>query len=149
RGGCLIFCGPDDRPAVRFTPGERRLAPAIPDAIVEALADAPRLLRDALRVRAPRRPWDRVEVTITPGARTGGEALSLGSGCIRLSIGEGTPAADAAAIARHEALHLLRAAAARGGEKWCDPELAFADWIVRGIEGGPTSAAPRLRAPSG
>ena len=138
----------DDRPSVRFIPGERRLAPAIPDAIVEALADAPRLLRDALRVRAPRRPWDRVEVTITPGARTGGEALSLGSGCIRLSIGEETPAADAAAIARHEALHLLLAAALRGGEKWCDPELAFADWIVRGIEGGPASVAPRLRAPA-
>jgi hypothetical protein len=139
----------DDRPSVRLVPGERRLAPDIPDAIVEALADAPRLLRDALRVRAPRRPWDRVEVTITPGARTGGEALSLGSGCIRLSIGEQTPAADAAAIARHEALHLLLALALRGGEKWCDPELAFADWIVRGIEGGPASSAPRLRPPAG
>jgi len=139
----------DDRPSVRLIPGERRLAPAIPEAIVEALADAPRLLRDAIRVRAPRRPWERVEVTITPGARTGGEALSLGSGCIRLSIGEETPAADAAAIARHEALHLLLAAALRGGEKWCDPELAFADWIVRGIEGGPASGAPRLCAPAG
>ena len=139
----------DDRPSVRLIPGERRLAPAIPEAIVEALADAPRLLRDAIRVRAPRRPWERVEVTITPGARTGGEALSLGSGCIRLSIGEETLAADAAAIARHEALHLLLAAALRGGEKWCDPELAFADWIVRGIEGGPASGALRLCAPAG
>ena len=139
----------DDRPSVRLVSGERRLAAGIPDAIVEALADAPRLLREALRVCAPRRPWDRVEVTVTPGARTGGEALSLGSGCIRLSIGEETPAADAAAIARHEALHLLLAAALRGGEKWCDPELAFADWIVRGIEGGLASGAPPLRAPSG
>jgi len=139
----------DDRPSVRLVSGERRLAAGIPDAIVEALADAPRLLREALRVCAPRRPWDRVEVTVTPGARTGGEALSLGSGCIRLSIGEETPPADAAAIARHEALHLLLAAVLRGGEKWCDPELAFADWIVRGIEGGPASGAPRLRAPAG
>jgi len=31
----------DDRPSVRLIPGERRLAPAIPEAIVEALADAP------------------------------------------------------------------------------------------------------------
>jgi hypothetical protein len=139
----------DDRPSVRLVSGERRLAPGIPDAVVEALADAPRLLRDALGVRSPRRPWDRVEVTLTPGARTGGEALSLGAGCIRLSIGEETPAADAAAIARHEALHLLLAASLRGGEKWCDPEIAFADWIVRGIEGGPASGELRLRAPAG
>jgi len=69
----------DDRPSVRLVSGERRLAAGIPDAIVEALADAPRLLREALRVCAPRRPWDRVEVTVTPGARTGGEALSLGA----------------------------------------------------------------------
>jgi hypothetical protein len=139
----------DDRPSMRLVSGERRIAPGIPDAVVDALADAPRLLREALGVCAPRRPWERVEVAVTPGARTGGEALSLGSGSIRLSIGEQTPATDAAAIARHEALHLLLAAALRGGEKWCDPEIAFTDWIVRGIEARPAAGAPRLRAPVG
>src|SRR5205823_9853387 len=34
-----------------------------------------------------------------------------------------------------------------GGERWNDPELAFADWIVRGIEGGLDSRLPRFHAP--
>jgi hypothetical protein len=137
----------DDRPSVRPLAGERRLAADVPEAVLGALEEAPALLSAALQLRAPRRPWERVEVTVCSGARTEGEAVSLGSGCIRLSVGEEATAADVAAIARHEALHLLLAATLRGGEKWCDPELAFADWIVRGIEARAASAVPRLRAP--
>src|SRR5207237_6500803 len=59
--------------------------------------------------------------------------------------GRETSAEDARRIARHEALHLLLAAALEGGERWTDPEIAFADWIVRGIESG--MSTPRFPAP--
>jgi hypothetical protein len=137
----------DDRPFVRLVPGNRRLDRAVPPAVVEALSDAHAVLAEALRVRAPARPWERVEVSIVAGSRTEGEALSLGSGCIRLCVGEEAGPEDAAAIARHEAVHLLLASTLRGAEKWCDPELAFSDWIVRGIEGRFAPAIPRFRAP--
>src|SRR5437764_150206 len=73
--------------------------------------------------------------------------MSLGAGCIRLSLGEGTSAGEAAGIARHEALHLLLATSRRGGERWIDPELAFADWIVRGIEGFADPRVPGFQTP--
>src|SRR5436305_6445182 len=149
RCGGFLVVWLDDRPSVRPVAGDRRLAPGVPDAVLDALTEAPALLSAALQLRTSQRPWDRVEVAVVPGARTEGEAVSFGSGCIRLSIGEEASPADAKAIARHEALHLLLAAALRGGEKWCDPELAFADWIVRGIQGGPASGALRLCAPAG
>ncbi|HYY53378.1 MAG TPA: hypothetical protein VE755_10925 [Myxococcales bacterium] len=147
RCGGFLVVWLDDRPSLRPVAGDRHLAAGVPDAVLGGLAEAPALLSDALHLRAPRRPWDRVEVAVVPGARTEGEAVSLGAGCIRLSIGEESSPADAAAIARHEALHLLLAATLRGAEKWCDPELAFADWIVRGIEARSLPGIPRLRAP--
>src|SRR3982750_1393545 len=131
RCGGFLVVWLDDRPSIRPLAGDRRLAAEGPDAVLAALAEAPALLSAALQLRPLGRPWERVEVTVSAGARTEGEAVSLGSGCIRLSIGEDAAPSDAAAIARHEALHLLLAATLRGGEKWCDPELAFADWIVR------------------
>jgi hypothetical protein len=147
RSGGFIVVWLDDRPSVRLMPGERLLDPGAPDAVVAALADAPRLLSEALGVRAPGRPWDRLELTLRPGSLVEGEALSLGSGCIRISVGEDAPAASAAGIARHEALHLLLAGAMRGGQRWCDPELAFPDWIVRGMEGRSAPSLPRFRPP--
>src|SRR5205085_697242 len=60
---------------------------------------------------------------------------------------EGARAEEATRIARHEALHLLLSASLRGGERWNDPELAFADWIVRGIESGREPQVPRFHAP--
>ena len=137
----------DDRPSLRLIPGDRLLAPDVPAAVIAALEDAPQLLFQTVGASAPRRPWDRVEISLHPGARVEGEALPLGSGCIRLAIGEDTPASAAAGIARHEALHLLLASALRGGEKWCDPDLAFPDWIVRGIEGRLSPSLPRFRSP--
>ncbi len=137
----------DGRPSLRVVPGARLLSPAIPDAVLAAVEEAPRLVADALGLNAARRPWDRLEVSVCPGSRTEGEALPLASGCIRLSLGEETTAGDAARIARHEALHLLLASTLRGGERWCDPDLAFTDWIVRGIEARSAPEVPRLRAP--
>ena len=147
RCGGFLVVWLDDRPSVRPVAGDRRLAPGVPDAVLDALTEAPALLSAALQLRTPQRPWDRVEVAVVPGPRTEGEAVSFGSGCIRLSIGEEASPADAKAIARHEALHLLLAATLRGGEKWCDPELAFADWIVRGIEARAVPGVPRFRTP--
>src|SRR3954469_14451549 len=137
----------DGRPTVRLVPGDRRPHPRPAHAGVDALWAAPALLAASLGLRAPQRPWDRVEVSIGSGNRTEGEALSVGSGCIRLALGEETTPADAAALAQHEALHLLLASTLRGGEKWCDPELAFTDWIVRGIEARSAPSIPRFRAP--
>ena len=137
----------DGQPTVRFTPGERRLSLAVVDAVLAALADAPCLLRRALRVRQPQLPWERVEISLASGGRVGGEACAFGSGRIRLTLGEDASAEDAAGIARHEAVHLLLAAALRGGEAWCQPDLGFADWIVRGIEAWPGEGIPRFPAP--
>jgi hypothetical protein len=134
-------------PAVRFLPGERRLSQAMTTAVLQGLSDAPGLLAEALSVHAPPRPYDVVEVTLAPGELTQGEASSVGTGCIRLSLGEEAPVERAASIARHEALHLLLASSLRGGERWNDPELAFADWIVRGIESGRDPWLPRFHAP--
>jgi len=136
-----------DRPLLRLLPGERRLASGMPDAVLQGLSDAPALLASALSLLPPPRPYDRVEVALHPGEHTRGEAMSLGAGCIRLSLGEGTSAGEAAGIARHEALHLLLATSLRGGERWIDPELAFADWIVRGIEGFADPRVPRFQTP--
>jgi hypothetical protein len=147
RCGGFLVVWLDDRPSVRLIPGERLLAPGVPAAVVAALDEAPRLVADAVGACAPRRPWDRVEISLRPGAHVEGEALPVGSGCIRVAIGEETSADGAARIAQHEALHLLLAAALRGGEKWCDPELAFPDWIVRGMEGRLGPAIPRFRPP--
>jgi hypothetical protein len=123
--------------------------PAVPEALQRAvlagLDDAPGLLARALHVAAPRRPYQRVEIALRPGDGTQGEALALGAGSIRLTIGSGASALEARGIARHEALHLLLVAALEGGEKWNDPEIAFGDWIVRGIESG--LDGPRFHAP--
>ncbi|MCA1827839.1 MAG: hypothetical protein ABR567_01960 [Myxococcales bacterium] len=120
---------------------------AIPEglrrAVLAGLEDAPGLLARALHVAPPRRPYQRVEIGLQAGDAAQGEALALGAGSIRLTIG--SSAAEARSIACHEALHLLLASALRGGEKWNDPELAFGDWIVRGIESG--LDAPRFHAP--
>lgn len=147
RCGGFFIVWLDDRPSVRLVPGDRLLAPDVPGAVSAALEEAPQLLFQTVGASAPRRPWDRVEISVRPGARVEGEALPLGSGCIRLAIGEETSASAAAGIARHEALHLLLASALRGGEKWCDPDLAFPDWIVRGIEGRLSPSVPRFRSP--
>ena len=136
-----------DRPLLRLLPGERRLASGMPDAVLQGLSDAPALLASALSLLPPPRPYDRVEVALHSGEHTRGEAMSVGAGCIRLSLGEGTSAGEAAGIARHEALHLLLATSLRGGERWIDPELAFADWIVRGIEGFADPRVPRFQTP--
>src|SRR5438270_4218108 len=136
-----------ERPLLRLLPGDRHLAPGMPDAVLQGLSDAPALLASALSLLPPPRPYDRVEVALHPGEHTRGEAMSLGAGCIRLSLGEGTSAGEAAGIARHEALHLLLATSLRGGERWIDPELAFADWIVRAIEGFADPRVPRFQAP--
>src|SRR5437870_84373 len=126
---------------------EQAVPEALRHAVLEGLDDAPGLLAEALHVAPPRRPYQRVEIALHPGDGTQGEALVLGAGAIRLTIGAGTSDAEARRIARHEALHLLLASALRGGEKWNDPELAFADWIVRGIESGRDSRLPRFHAP--
>jgi len=136
-----------DRPSLRLLPGERRLASGMPDAVLQGLSDAPALLASALSLLPPPRPYDRVEVALHSGEHTRGEAMSIGAGCIRLSLGEGTSAGEAAGIARHEALHLLLATSLRGGERWIDPELAFADWIVRAIEGFADPRVPRFQVP--
>jgi hypothetical protein len=137
----------DGAPSVRIVPGGRQLSHALTAAVLQGLSDAPALLEEALRVNAPARPYDVVEVTLAPGELTHGEASSAGSGCIRLSLGEKAPVEQAAGIARHEALHLLLASSLRGGERWNDPELAFADWIVRGIESGCDPRLPRFQPP--
>jgi hypothetical protein len=136
-----------DRPLLRLIPGERRLASGMPDAVLRGLSDAPALLASALSLLPPPRPYDRVEVALHSGEHTTGEAMNIGSGCIRLSLGEATSAGEAAGIARHEALHLLLARSLRGGERWIDPELAFADWIVRAIEGFADPRVPRFQTP--
>lgn len=142
-GGFRVLFG-EGEPRVRLLPGERLLAPGVTAAVLQGLSEAPELFSAALRVLAPVRPYDRVEVSLVPGGQVQGEALGLGLGCIRLSLGEGATSGDVSQIARHEALHLLLAAALPGGEKWDDPELAFGDWIVRGIEARKDSRPPRL-----
>ncbi|HET7787528.1 MAG TPA: hypothetical protein VFL36_16270 [Myxococcales bacterium] len=137
----------DGAPLLRLVPGERSLPQGLPEAVLQGLSDAPRLLAGALRLLPPPRPYDRVEVALGPGESTHGEALCVGEGCIRLSLGETTPPDDASRIARHEALHLLLASALRARERWNDPELAFADWIVRGIECGLDAQVPRFQPP--
>lgn len=145
-GGFRVAFDGDDA-VVRLLPGALSLPDGAASAVLQGLREAPRLLANALSLRAPRRPYDRVEVLLTPGELTQGEALSVGIGSIRLLLGEGSRREDAARIARHEALHLLLAASLRGGERWNDPELAFADWIVRGIEGAADPEVPRFQAP--
>src|SRR5258706_2477381 len=124
---------------------EQAVPEALRRAVLDGLDEAPGLLAEALHVAPPRRPYQRVEIALRPGDDTQGEALALGAGSIRLTIGAGASPAEARGIARHEALHLLLASALRGGDKWNDPEIAFGDWIVRGIECG--LQAPRFRAP--
>jgi hypothetical protein len=136
-----------ERPLLRLLPGDRHLASGMPEAVLQGLSDAPALLASALSLLPPPRPYDRVEVALHAGEHTRGEAMTVGAGCIRLSLGEGTSAGEAAGIARHEALHLLLATSLRGGERWIDPELAFADWIVRAIEGFADPRVPRFQAP--
>ena len=136
-----------DEAVVRLVPGELSLPAGAAPAVLQGLREAPLLLASVLGLRAPRRPYDRVEVSLSTGGLTQGEALGLGVGSIRLLLGEDSLAEDAARIARHEALHLLLAASLRGGERWNDPELAFADWIVRGIEGAADPRVPRFQAP--
>jgi hypothetical protein len=145
-GGFRILYDPE--PRLRLVPGERRLPAGAAEAVLRGLDEAPHLYAQGLRVRPPQRPWERVEVSLAPGSsEVQGEALEVGLGCIRLSLGEGADPADAAAIARHEALHLLLAAGMPSGEKWEDPELAFADWIVRGLEA--LRSPPRLTRNAG
>ncbi|HZX94267.1 MAG TPA: hypothetical protein VFE90_07100 [Myxococcales bacterium] len=137
----------DGEPLLRLLPGERTLPEGLPAAVLQGLADAPRLLAAALGLVPPPRPYDRVEVSLAAGESTQGEAICVGPGFIRLSVGEATPVEEAERISRHEALHLLLAAGLRGRERWNDPELAFADWIVRGIESGLDPQLPRFHAP--
>ncbi len=137
----------DGSAVLRLIPGERQLQPGLAEAVLEGLSDAPRLLGEVLRMVPPPRPYDRVEVSLGTGEATHGEALSIGPGSIRLALGERTAPDDAARIARHEALHLLLAAALRGRDRWNDPELAFVEWIVRGIESGLDPRIPRFCAP--
>ncbi|HEX4383176.1 MAG TPA: hypothetical protein VH083_09515 [Myxococcales bacterium] len=145
-GGFRVLFGPGsgDEPRVRLLPGERLLGAGITAAVVEGLSQAPQLFSSALRVLPPVRPYDRVEVSLVPGDEVQGEALGLGLGCIRLSLGEQAGSFEVSRIARHEALHLLLAAGLPGGEKWDDPELAFGDWIVRGLEASKDARPPRL-----
>ena len=128
-------------------PGERSLPAALPAAVLQGLADAPRLLSDALHLRATRAAVRSGGGDLRRGRITHGEALSVGQGSIRLAPGERHPPDEAARIARHEALHLLLASTLRGKERWNDPELAFADWIVRGIESGLDAGVPRFQPP--
>ena len=141
----VVFDG--GAPSIRFVPGGRRLSHFLTAAVLRGLSDAPALFEEALRVNGPPRPYDVVEVTLAPGELTHGEASRGGSGCIRLRLGEKASGEGAAAVARHEALHLLLASCLRGGDRWTDPELAFADWIVRGIESCREPGVPRFQPP--
>jgi len=134
-------------PVVRLVAGERQLREGLTAAVLQGLAEAPALLERVLRLRAPRRPYDRVEVALGEGALALGEAVAVGTGLIRISLGEDVGLEEAARVARHEALHLLLAATLRGGPRWSSGELAFAEWIVRGIEGGLEDSIPRFRWP--
>jgi hypothetical protein len=134
----------DAQPLVRLLPGERELSDGVTAAVLQGLAEAPVLFEKTLGLRSPRRPYDRVEVSLREGNLTQGEA---GPGGIRLALGEGVAREDVARIARHEALHLLLASSMRGGARWNDPELAFTEWIVRGIESGLDAAIPRFGSP--
>jgi hypothetical protein len=142
-GGFRVLFG-EGEPRVRLLPGERLLDPGMTAAVLQGLAEAPELFSAALRVLAPMRPYDRVEVSLVPGGQVQGEATGLGLGCIRLFLGEGATSGEVSRISRHEALHLLLAAGLPGGEKWDDPELAFGDWIVRGLEAFKDARPPRL-----
>ncbi|HEY2029896.1 MAG TPA: hypothetical protein VGH20_11885 [Myxococcales bacterium] len=145
-GGFRIVFGQTDgeTPRVRMLPGERALPPSMTGAVLQGLSEAPRLFSQGLRALAPVRPYDRVEVSLFSGDEVQGEAMGLGSGCIRLSLGERAHPSEVLRIARHEALHLLLAAALPSAAKWDDPELAFADWIVRGLEALREPHPPRL-----
>lgn len=145
-GGFRIVFGQTDgeTPRVRMLPGDRALPPSMTGAVLQGLSEAPRLFSQGLRALAPVRPYDRVEVALLPGDEVQGEAMGLGSGCIRLSLGERAHPAEVLRIARHEALHLLLASALPSAAKWDDPELAFADWIVRGLEALREPHPPRL-----
>jgi hypothetical protein len=140
----IVFGETDAEPRVRLLPGERVLQPSVTGAVLQGLADAPKLFSAGLHTLAPQRPYDRVEVSLVSGDEVQGEAMGLGLGCIRLSLGEGCGSGEVSQIARHEALHLLLAAGLPGGEKWDDPELAFGDWIVRGLEALRDPRPPRL-----
>src|SRR3954471_19673860 len=91
----VVFEG--DRPLLRGS-----LPDALRAAILQGLSDAPALFATVLGLRAPKRPYERVEVTLTSGSDTQGEAVSLGPGVLRLVVGERTTPDDAARIARHE-----------------------------------------------
>ncbi len=130
---------------VRLLPGSRVLPEGLAQAVLSGLSLAPQLLAAALGIEPPRRAWDRLEVKLHDGDGTEGEALALGKGLIRLGLGEAVPLPEAERIARHEALHLLLASTQRAGPLWNDPDLAFVEWIVRGIESD--GAAPKLGAP--
>src|SRR5260370_31668119 len=103
-----VLCGgfrvafEDERAVVHDWPGERRLAHGMSDAVVQGLLEAPRLVSQALHLKAPRRPYERIEVALVPGALTLGEALPVGAGCIRLSLGESARPEEGTRIARHE-----------------------------------------------
>src|SRR5207248_1270524 len=117
----------------------------MPDAVLQGLSDAPALLASALSLLPPPRPYDRVEVALHSGEHTRGEAMSVGAGCIRLSLGEGTSAGEAAGIARHEALHLLLATSLRGGERWIGEPASGRHYL--GAAGNlPVEEAAALRA---
>jgi len=137
----------DGQPLVRLVPGEHRLADGVTAAVLQGIAEAPKLFEKALGLRPPHRPYDRVDVVLDTGHLIHGEAIPVGPGCIRLAVGETAAPQDAARIARHEALHLLLAASLPGGARWSQPELAFAEWIVRGIESVLVESIPRFRSP--
>src|SRR5205085_9185369 len=111
----------DGQADVRQVPGTRQLPPGLTAAVLQGLAQAPRRFAEVLGLRPPRRPYDRVEVSLDTGESTQGEAVPVGLGCIRLVVGEGTTPEDASRIALHEALHLLLAASLPGGARWNRP----------------------------
>jgi hypothetical protein len=137
----------EDGPRVTLLPGARDLPKGLLQAVWSGLSEAPVFLTRAIGLRPPLRPYREVQVLLTEGSDVLGEARGLGSGQIRLWVGGGALSATARDLARHEALHLLLSTNLGAGGRWNDPELAFADWIVRGIEALDEPELPRLRSP--
>jgi hypothetical protein len=137
----------EDGPRVTFLPGARDLPAGLLQAVWSGLSEAPVFLTRAIGLRPPERPYREVQVLLTEGSEVLGEARGLGSGQIRLWAGISALSTTVRELARHEALHLLLSTSLSAGGRWNDPELAFADWIVRGVESLEEPDLPRLRSP--
>jgi len=145
--GGFQFSFPEEGPRVTFLPGARDLPAGLLQAVWSGLSEAPDFLTRAIGLRPPQRPYREVQVHLTEGSAVLGEARGLGAGQIRLWAGTTASLATLRDLARHEALHLLLSANLGAGARWNDPELAFADWIVRGVEALEEPDLPRLRSP--